>query len=108
MLPLEAVRESALSYPEFPVACNSHSVTVDSFRPHGLPTDPRILCPWNFPAQNTGVGSHSHLQGTFPIQGFGGLQQSLASPGSVPHHSYPPSSHGGVPVSASHEEIGHI
>ena len=26
-------------------------------------------CPWNSPGQNTGVGSHSLLQGIFPTQG---------------------------------------
>ena len=36
--------------------------------PHGLqPT--RLLCPWDSPGQNTGVGSHSLLQGIFPTQG---------------------------------------
>ena len=31
------------------------------FQPHGLqPT--RLLCPWNSPGKNTGVGSHSLLQ----------------------------------------------
>ena len=29
----------------------------------------RLLCPWNSLAKNTGVGSHSLLQGIFPIQG---------------------------------------
>ena len=29
----------------------------------------RILCPWNFPGKNSGVSSHSLLQGIFPIQG---------------------------------------
>ena len=28
----------------------------------------RRLCPWNSPGQNTGVGSHSLLQGIFPTQ----------------------------------------
>ena len=38
-------------------------------RPHRLqPT--RLLCPWNSPGKNTGVGSHSLLQGIFPIQGL--------------------------------------
>ena len=32
-------------------------------QPHGL------YSPWNFPGQNTGVGSHSLLQGIFPTQG---------------------------------------
>ena len=27
------------------------------------------LCPWNTPVKNTGVGSHSLLQGIFPTQG---------------------------------------
>ena len=31
--------------------------------------DPRLLCPWNSPGGNTGVGCHSLLQGIFPIQG---------------------------------------
>ena len=29
----------------------------------------RPLCPWNSPGKNTGVGSHSLLQGIFPTQG---------------------------------------
>ena len=29
----------------------------------------KLLCPWNFPDKNTGVGSHSLLQGIFPTQG---------------------------------------
>jgi len=28
----------------------------------------RHLCLWDFPGKNTGVGSHSLLQGIFPIQ----------------------------------------
>ena len=46
----------------------SSSVTSNSFRLHGLqPT--RLLCPWNSPGKNTGVGSHSLLQRIFPTQG---------------------------------------
>ena len=30
----------------------------------------RILCPWNSPGKNTGVGSRSLLQGIFPTQGL--------------------------------------
>ena len=30
----------------------------------------RLLSPWNSPGKNTGVGSHSLLQGIFPIQGL--------------------------------------
>ena len=29
----------------------------------------RLLCPWDFPGKNTGVGGHSLLQGIFPTQG---------------------------------------
>ena len=40
----------------------------DSLRPHGLqPT--RVLCPWDSPGKNTGVGCHFLLQGIFPTQG---------------------------------------
>ena len=30
---------------------------------------PRLLCPWNFPGKNTGVGCHFLLQRIFPTQG---------------------------------------
>ena len=43
------------------------SVVSDSLPPHGLqPT--RLLCPWNSPVKNTGVGSHFLLLGIFPTQ----------------------------------------
>ena len=29
-----------------------------------------ILCPWDSPAKNTGLGCHSLLQGIFPTQGW--------------------------------------
>ena len=41
----------------------SRSVMSNSWRPHGLHN------PWNSPDQNTGVGSHSLLQGFFLTQG---------------------------------------
>ena len=28
----------------------------------------RLLCPWDFPGKNTGVGCHTLLQGIFPTQ----------------------------------------
>ena len=41
----------------------------NSLWPHGLlPT--RLLCPWDSPGKNTGVGCHSLLQGIFPTQGL--------------------------------------
>ena len=39
-----------------------------TLRPHGL-WPVRLLCPWDSPGNNTGVGSHSLLQGIFPTQG---------------------------------------
>ena len=32
------------------------------------PTDCRLLCLWNSPGKNTGVGCHALLQGIFPTQ----------------------------------------
>ena len=47
----------------------SHSVMPNSLRPHGLqPT--RLLCPFNSPGKNTGVGSHFLLQEIFLTQGL--------------------------------------
>ena len=40
-----------------------HSVMFDSLQPYGL------YSPWNFPGQNTGVGSLFLLQRIFPTQG---------------------------------------
>ena len=46
----------------------SHQVVSDSLQPHGLqPT--RLLCLWDFPGKNTGVGCHFLLQGIFRTQG---------------------------------------
>ena len=44
----------------------SWSVVSDSL--HG-PEPARLLCPWNFPGKNIGVGSHFLLQGIFLTQG---------------------------------------
>ena len=30
---------------------------------------PRLLCPWDFPGKNSGVGCHFLLQEIFPTQG---------------------------------------
>ena len=50
----------------FCVVC---SIMSCSLGPHGLqPT--RLLCPWDFPDQNTGVGCHSLLLGIFPDPGI--------------------------------------
>ena len=47
----------------------SHSVMSDSLWPHELQPS-RLLCPWNSPGENTGVGLFlTLLQGIFPTQG---------------------------------------
>ena len=46
------------------------SVVSHSLQPHGLLLPPRLLCPWDSPGKNTGVGSHALLQGIFPNQGW--------------------------------------
>ena len=45
----------------------SHSVMSDSLRPHGLQPK-RLLCPWDFPGENAGVGCHFLLQEIFLTQ----------------------------------------
>ena len=47
----------------------SRSVVSDCLRRQGLQPI-RLLCPWDSPGENTGVGSHSLLQGIFPTQGL--------------------------------------
>ena len=41
----------------------------DSVQPHGLQSA-RLLCPWDSPGKNTGVGYCALLQGIFPTQGL--------------------------------------
>ena len=43
------------------------SVVSDSLWPHGL-QPARLLCPWDFPGKNIGVGYHFLLQGIFLTQ----------------------------------------
>ena len=40
----------------------------DSLRPHGL-WPSRLLCPWDFPGKNIGLGCHFLLQATLLTQG---------------------------------------
>ena len=47
----------------------SHSAVSSSLRPPGL-QPATLLCPWNYPGKNTGVGCHSLLQGISPTQGW--------------------------------------
>ena len=51
-----------------PVCVFNRSVVSNSLRPHGL-QPAKLLCPWDSPGKNTGVGSHFLLQGIFPTQG---------------------------------------
>ena len=49
--------------------CVHCSVMSNTLWPRGLqvPVQPtRLLCPWNSPGTNTGVGCHFHLQGNLP------------------------------------------
>ena len=56
------------SHLSFTVLNVSRSVVSNSLWPHGLYLT-RLLCPWDYPSKNTGVGCHSFLQGIFPTQG---------------------------------------
>ena len=40
-----------------------------TLQPYGL-WSARLLCPWDSPGKNTGVGCHALLQGFFPTQGL--------------------------------------
>ena len=60
---------------------------ANSLPSHGWPT--KLLCPWDFPAKNTGAGCHSLLQG----MGHPPLQSQPRSSGKAnllsPHHPPP-------------------
>ena len=45
------------------------SVVSDSFATPWIVAH-QVLCPWNFPGKNTGMGFHFLLQGIFPAQGL--------------------------------------
>ena len=44
-------------------------VVFDSLRPHVCSQPSRLLCSWDSPGKNTGVGCHFLLQGMFATQG---------------------------------------
>ena len=71
---------------------NEKSVKVmfDSLQLHGL-QPARLLCPYNSPGKNTGMGSHFHLQWIFLTQGS---NRSLLYCRKIPHHL----SHQGGPI----------
>ena len=47
----------------------SHSAVCESLRSHEL-QPAKLLCPWDSPSKNTGVGCLSLRQGIFPNQGL--------------------------------------
>ena len=51
----------------YPHACQSTSVVSNSLKPYGLQLT-KLLCPWDSPCKNTGVGFHARLQGIFLTQ----------------------------------------
>ena len=51
---------------EYTESESSRSVMSDSLQPHGLT---KLLCPWDFPGNSTGVDCHFLLQGIFQTQG---------------------------------------
>ena len=51
----------------FTICCAQWCLTLR--QPQGL-QPARLLCPWNSPGKNTGVGCHSLLQGIFLTQGL--------------------------------------
>ena len=67
----------------------SYSVVFNSLQPRGL-QPVRLLCPWNSPGQNTGLGSHSLLEGIFPTQGSNpGLRHCRQILYHLRHHIFP-------------------
>ena len=68
------------------VICSVCSCVVTHVRlfatPQTVATRLRILCLWDFPGKNTGVGCHFLIQGNFPTQGLKPSPESPAS-GSV-------------------------
>ena len=70
----------------------SRSVMSDSLQQHGLQPG-RLLCPWDSPGKNTGVGCHALLQGIFLTQGLNqsflhcrGILYQLSYQGSLHRH----------------------
>ena len=61
-----AINKGASNYLGNICACAlSRSASSNSLRPRGL-WPARLLCPWDFPGENTAVGCHSLLRGIFP------------------------------------------
>ena len=54
--------ERAESKGRFGVMMLDHTSYLDSLQPYRL-EPARLLCPWDFPGKNTGVGCHSLIEG---------------------------------------------
>ena len=65
--PFPAPPSGATSLTPYVGACSVASVVSDSVRPHGL-QPARLLCPWDSPGKNPGVGCHALLQGIYLTQ----------------------------------------
>ena len=64
-----------MDLPMYALPCSAVS---DSLPPHVV-KPARLLCPWDFPGKNTGVGCHALLQGIFSTQGSNpGLLQKVS------------------------------
>ena len=61
------------------LSCFSH------VQPHGL-QPARLLCPWDSPGKNTGVGCHALFQGIFRIQGSNPSLLQLLHCRRIPYH----------------------
>ena len=70
--------------------CVSHSVVSDSLCPHGL-QPARLLCSWDSPGKNTGVGCHFLLQEIFPTQGSNPFSCIFCLGRHIPYQAIPSS-----------------
>ena len=70
------------------------SLISSSPRPYEL-KPARLLSPWDFPGENTGVGCHVLLQGIFPTQGLTRVSYVSCIGRQVPYHER----HLGSPIS---------
>ena len=61
---------SSPRHPHSASILNTHNTRVLSHFSRIQLCDPaKLLCPWDFPGKNTGLGYHALLQGIFPTQG---------------------------------------
>ena len=63
-----AIQYLLISYLFYVCVSSVAQSCLNLFRPHGLQLT-RLLCPWNSPGKNTGVGCRFLLQGIFLTQG---------------------------------------